>query len=119
MGRGESKFLVKQRAFLKLYMIRLVEENRLYGMQALDELRQTFQNFGYSPNHSEIYRALHELIDDGVLKRKKVIQEGAKYKEIVIYQFQDYEQAKLYKKQMKVDLDRSIGLLKSAMSEIY
>ncbi|WP_203362676.1 helix-turn-helix transcriptional regulator [Bacillus sp. REN10] len=119
MPRGEGKFLIKQRAFLKLFMIKFVEENRLYGMQAMDELKATFKQYGYEPNHSEIYRSLHELIDDGILKRYKKLQEGAKYKEVVIYQFADYEKAKLYKKQVKTDLDRSMGLLRKALEDIY
>ncbi|MEK4029747.1 Replication termination protein [Pseudobacillus sp. FSL P4-0506] len=119
MPRGEGKFLIKQRAFLKLFMIRFVEENKLYGMQAMDELKMTFKQFGYEPNHSEIYRSLHELIDDGILKRQKKLQEGAKYKEVVIYQFADYEKARLYKKQVKTDLDRSMGLLRKALEDVY
>ncbi|MET1030638.1 helix-turn-helix transcriptional regulator [Domibacillus tundrae] len=119
MPRGEGKFLIKQRAFLKLYMIRFVEEHKMYGMQAMDELKANFKSFGYEPNHSEIYRSLHELIDDGILMRQKKVQEGAKYKEIVIYQFADYEKAKLYKKQVKTDLDRSMSLLRKALEDVY
>ncbi|MGG3448497.1 MULTISPECIES: helix-turn-helix transcriptional regulator [Bacillaceae] len=119
MPRGEGKFLIKQRAFLKLYMIRFVEEHKMYGMQAMDELKTSFKPLGYEPNHSEIYRSLHDLIDDGILMRTKKVQEGAKYKEIVVYQFADYEKAKLYKKQVKTDLDRSMSLLRKALEDVY
>ncbi|MBR2517348.1 MAG: Replication termination protein, partial [Geobacillus sp.] len=60
--RTPSGFLLKQRAFLKLYLITLTEQERLYGLKLLDVLRQEFKPFGYQPNHSEVYKALHDLI---------------------------------------------------------
>jgi DNA-binding PadR family transcriptional regulator len=119
MPRGEGKFLIKQRAFLKLYMISFIEEHKVYGLQASSELESKFRDFGYEPQHSEIYRSLHELIADGILLRKKKPVEGAKFKEVVVYEIADREKAILYKKQVKVDLDRSISLLRKALEDVY
>lgn len=55
-------------------------------------------------------------------KRKKLLGEpGVDFQEIIIYHFtekgkQEYE---LYRKQMKVELDRCLGLLNQAMSDHY
>jgi predicted transcriptional regulator len=119
MPRGEGKFLIKQRAFLKLYMISFIEEHRVYGLQAMDELKSKFNQFGYEPQHSEVYRSLHELIDDGIVVRRKKAIEGMKYKEVVVYELVDLEKAKLYKKQVKTDLDRSMSLLRKALEDVY
>ncbi|AZN41518.1 hypothetical protein EJC50_18925 [Paenibacillus albus] len=54
-------FMIAQRAFLKLYMITLVEKHHGYGFEMLDQLRRDFKDFGYDPPISEIYRSLHDL----------------------------------------------------------
>ena len=119
--RTPSGFLLKQRAFLKLYLITLTEQERLYGLKLLDFLRQEFRPFGYKPNHSEIYKALHDLIEDGILKQVKMKKEGMKYQEVVYYRFADggYEKAKLYKKQLKAELDRCEALLRKAIKDNF
>ena len=101
--RTSSGFLLKQRAFLKLYMITMTEQERLYGLRLLDVLRDEFRPFGFKPNHSEVYKALHDLIEDGVLKQVKRKKEGMKLQEVVYYTFtnEGEEKAKLYKKQLK------------------
>lgn len=119
MPRGEGRFLIKQRAFLKLFMIHLVEQNKFYGLQASDDIKSAFKQFGYEPQHSEIYRSLHELEEEGILSRRKKVVEGAKYKEIVIYEMKDKEKSKLYKKQVKTDIDRSMSLLRKALEDVY
>jgi Replication terminator protein len=53
------------------------------------------------------------------LKQVKRKKEGMKYQEVVYYQFKDYEKAKLYKKQLKAELDRCIGLIHKALSDNY
>jgi DNA-binding PadR family transcriptional regulator len=119
--RTPSGFLLKQRAFLKLYLITLTEQERLYGLKILDVLRQEFKPYGYKPNHSEVYKALHDLIEDGILKQVKQKKEGMKYQEVVYYRFADggYEKAKLYKKQLKTELDRCEALIRKAIQDNF
>ncbi|MGD6815941.1 Replication termination protein [Metabacillus sp. 84] len=118
-SRNSSGFLLKQRAFLKLYMITLTDQKRLYGLKLLDTMRDEFRRFGYKPNHSEVYKALHELIDDGVLRQVKKKKEGMKLQEVVFYEFKDYEAAMLYKKQLKVELERCQGLIDKAIKDNF
>ncbi|SES32636.1 helix-turn-helix transcriptional regulator [Salipaludibacillus aurantiacus] len=117
--KNVSTFLLRQRAFLKLYLITLTEQERLYGLRILDLLRNDFKIYGYKPNHSEIYKSLHELMDDGILERYKKPKEGMKLQEVVYYRFKDYEEAQRYKKQLKVELDRCVGLLQKAIKDNY
>lgn len=42
-----------------------------------------------------------------------------KLQEVVYYQFEDYEKAKLYKKQLKTELDRCQKLLGKALQDNY
>jgi len=120
-GYNRSGFLLKQRAFLKLYMITMTEQHRLYGYRMLEVLREEFRAFGYRPNHSEVYKALHDLIDDGVLEQVKKVKEGAKHQEVIFYRFTETgkKKAELYKKQLKVELDRCNGLLRKAINDNY
>lgn len=59
-------------------MITMTEQERLYGLKLLEVLRSEFKEIGFKPNHTEVYRSLHELLDDGILKQIKVKKEGAK-----------------------------------------
>jgi DNA-binding PadR family transcriptional regulator len=117
--RESTGFLIKQRAFLKLYIITNIENDKWYGMQLLDEMRKEFKPFGFEPQHSEIYRALHDLLEDGVLTRGKIVKEGSKYQEVALYSIKDKEKAKTYKKMVKVDIDRSSQLLRKAIEDNY
>ena len=124
MSEQQSRgFLVKQRAFLKLYLLDLIERQKGYGSQMLDDLRKEFKPYGYSPTHSEIYKSLHELYKDGIVRREKKIkgEPGVDFQEIVIYHLTDFgkEELKLYKKQMKVELDRCSALLNKAIRDHY
>jgi DNA-binding PadR family transcriptional regulator len=116
----DSGFLMKQRAFLKLCLIGETEKGRLYGLSFWKKIREDYGDAcEYRPTHTEIYKALHDLIDDGVLKREKRVKEGMKYQEVVYYVFQDYSKAQLYKKQLKVELERNIKILKKALKDNY
>ncbi len=117
--RESTGFLIKQRAFLKLYILSSIEKERWYGMQILDELKAAFKPYGYEPQHSEIYRALHELLEDGILSRKKIVEEGAKYKEVAVYSVKNPDELKAYKKLVKADLDRCEQLLRKAIQDNY
>ncbi|GMB09494.1 replication termination protein [Thermolongibacillus altinsuensis] len=119
--RKSSGFLLKQRAFLKLYLITLTEQERLYGLKLLDVLREEFKPFGYRPNHSEVYKALHDLIEDGILTQVKKKKEGMKYQEVVYYRFTEegYKKAQLYKRQLKAELDRCAALIRKAIEDNF
>src|SRR6185437_3516511 len=117
--RESTGFLIKQRAFLKLYLITNIENGRWYGMKLLDDLRKEFKPMGFEPQHPEIYRALHELLEDGILKRGKVKKEGSRYQEIAVYYIRDTEKANAYKKLIKHDLDRGYQLIKKALEDNY
>ncbi|AJS59057.1 helix-turn-helix transcriptional regulator [Paenibacillus sp. IHBB 10380] len=117
-------FMIAQRAFIKVYLITMVEQQRGYGYQMLEELRAEFSSFGYAPPQSEIYRALHELVQEGVFYRTKQLKGNdprVDFQEIVLYHFTDSgkEKADLYKKQIKTDLDRCLGILNKAASDNY
>lgn len=117
--RESTGFLIKQRAFLKLYILTSIEKERWYGMQILDELKAAFRPFGYEPQHSEIYRALHDLLEDGILTRKKIVEEGSRYKEVAVYSVKNIDEAKAYKKLVKADLDRGEQLLRKALKDNF
>ena len=117
--RESTGFLIKQRAFIKMYLITNIENGKWYGMQLLDEMKKEFKPFGFEPQHSEIYRALHDLLEEGVLTRGKIIKEGSKYQEVAVYSIKDKEKAKTYKKMVKVDMDRSAQLLRKAIEDNY
>ncbi|WP_050615143.1 helix-turn-helix transcriptional regulator [Bacillus testis] len=124
MNEQQSRgFLLKQRAFLKLYLLGYIEKQKGYGSQMLEDLRKEFKQYGYSPNHSEIYKSLHELYKEGMVRREKKIkgEPGVDFQEIVIYHLTDKgkEESRLFKKQMKVELDRCIGLLSKAIEDHY
>lgn len=116
-------FLVRQRAFLKLYLLKMIYENKRYGTQFKGDLIEEFKAYGYAPNHSEIYKTLHDLSRDGLVKRERKLlgEAGVDFQEIILYHLTDKgkEEYSLYKKQMKVELDRCIGLLNKAMSDHY
>lgn len=82
-------------------------------------MQEDFKRFGYRPQRSEIYKSLHELLDDGILKSYSVKKEGTERQEIVVYQFNNYDEAKAYKKLLKVELDRCVGLLQKALIDNY
>lgn len=117
--RESTGFLIKQRAFLKLYIITNIENERWYGLQLLDEMKREFKPYGFEPQHSEIYRALHDLLEDGILTRGKIKKDGSKYQEVAVYSIKDKEKAKTYKKMVKSDLDRCSHLLRKALEDNY
>lgn len=114
-----SSFLLKQRAFIKLYLLKFAEEERLYGLKFLEVLTGEFKKYGYEPTHTEVYKALHELLDEGMLQTSKELKEGTKRQEIKKYRIYDMEKVKLYRKQLKFELDRCEDLIKKALKDNY
>lgn len=53
-SRNRDNFLIKQRAFVKLYLLSWIEQGRPYGQEMLDDFYKTFKYFNYKPNHSEV-----------------------------------------------------------------
>ncbi|PGQ88367.1 helix-turn-helix transcriptional regulator [Priestia megaterium] len=117
--RESTGFLLKQRAFLKVFLITEIEQGRSYGLQLRDILLSHFQAYGFKPHHSEIYHSLHELTEAGILRKREELEEGAKYKKLSIYTIEDKEKAAAYKKLVKADLDRSQGLINKALSHNF
>ncbi|WP_342469450.1 Replication termination protein [Ureibacillus sp. FSL K6-3587] len=115
----KNTFIIKQRAFLKLYMLHEAEKGRLYGLQILENLQNYFKDLGYKPTKSEVYKSLHELLKDGYVTREPIIKEGAEMQTLYIYRIGDREKVKAYKDTLKADLDRSIALLQRALKDNY
>ncbi|TSB47050.1 helix-turn-helix transcriptional regulator [Alkalicoccobacillus porphyridii] len=116
--RATSRFLIKQRLFIKLYLLKYIEDGRLYGIQMLEQIRDRFQSEGYKPNHADIYRALHELVDSGVIKASKRKLTEDSYQEILIYYIRDTQKAAIIKEQGIKELKDSAALLKKALDDL-
>src|SRR5690606_24985774 len=84
-------FLLKQRAFLKLYLLEEIEKQTGYGLQFLDDLRDQFRQYGYVPSHSELYKILHKLSADGIVERSDKIKGDPEHnlQRIVLYRLTD------------------------------
>lgn len=117
--RESTGFLIKQRAFLKLYLITEIASGRYYGKQMLEELQKAYKPFGYEPQHSEIYRALHELLEEGVFERTFIPKDGATYQQVAVYRIADKGKADAYKKLVKADLDRCAGIIRKALEDNF
>jgi len=117
--RNPSGFMLKQRAFLKLYMITMTEQKRLYGFRLLEELRKEFKEHGYKPNSSEIYKSLHDLLDDGILEQVEKKKEGTDRQKVVYYRFKDRQKAERYKTLLKEELNRCSRLLDKAIEDNF
>ena len=120
MNRG---FLLKQKAFLKLYLLEIASHPKDYGSMVLNDLREKFKPFGYSPTHTEIYKTYKELYKAGFLKKRTEIlgdpQENVQ--EVFIYYLTDKgkEELEIYRKLMKTELERSIGILQVALEDHF
>ena len=112
-------FVLKQRAFLKMYIISKAEKGGLYGFRMMEEMHEHFKNVGYKPSKSEVYKSLHELLDEGILDRRWRGREENKLQEIAIYNIKDMDKAKAYKKLLKADIDRSIAILQQGIKDNF
>lgn len=120
-----NRFLIKQRPILQLYLIKFIQEERLYGQELLKRLREEFKESGFVPSSSEVYRALQDLSEKGILKREKVTKEGTEdkkyYQEIIYHRLSDEGQKKLelLRMHVKADLDRSHKIIEKALRDLY
>ena len=114
---GKSTFVLKQRAYLKLYMLHEAEKGRLYGHQIMEDLQDYFKDLGYKPTKSEIYKSLHELLKEGYVTREPITK--AEMQKLYIYRLGDREKIKAYKDTVRADLDRSIALFNRAIKDNY
>lgn len=112
-------YLIRQRAFLKLYLITELDKGKAYGQQLEQIFLQKFSAFGFQPNLTEIYRSLHDLTEEGILLKRDEVIEGAKYKKVAVYYMKDKEKARAYKKQVKDHLEQSMHILRKALSDNY
>lgn len=119
MSKKKSAYLIKQRAFLKVFLLAEIEKGQSYGLQLKKIIRHKFEAYGFEPDHSEIYRSLKELTRDGYLKKTEELVEGADLKTVEVYRIKDKDKVKAYKELVKPDLDRSRDLLRKAIDEIY
>ena len=80
--RESTGFMIRQRAYIKLFVLTKIGTRRIYGQQIIDELKSEFKPYGYNPYPSEVYRALQELLEDGYVKRQRVKLKDESYQEI-------------------------------------
>ncbi|WP_419180494.1 hypothetical protein [Bacillus salipaludis] len=64
---------MKHRAFVDLFLLSWIEQGGPYGQEMLDDFYKTFKHFNYKHNHSEVYKGLHELLEDGIITRSRII----------------------------------------------
>ncbi|EIL83355.1 helix-turn-helix transcriptional regulator [Bacillus altitudinis] len=99
MSKRPSTFLLRQKQFLKLSAITYIEQERYYASEILQLLKKEYSEFGYKPSHTEVYKALNELVEEGMLERHARKQgEDYQYKEVVTYSLIDRTAAANYKK---------------------
>lgn len=116
--RVSTGFLIKQRLFLKAYLLSFIEDGRPYGTQMLEELKEQFKPYGFSPNHAELYRALYELIEEGVLRSTKRKLRKDSFQEVNVYYFRDSDKAHRIKQQSLDEMIRSHAILEKAINDL-
>lgn len=113
------RFLIRQRAFLKMIFIKEAQKAPFYGLQIKELIANTFSAYDYTPTNSEIYKSLHDLIEEEILKSTKKLKEDKTYQELVIYSIRDEDKAKAYLRAVKFDLDYSSNLIEKALKVYY
>lgn len=116
---GSTSFVLRQRAFLKLYMLHKAEAGNLYGHQIMEDLQEHFKDLGYRPTKSEVYKSLHDLYNNELISRKPIKKQGTEMQTLYVYQIKDWEKVKAYKDLIKYELDRSVALLDRALQDNY
>lgn len=117
--REGTGFLMKQRPYLKLFILTKIGTQRIYGQQIIDDLKKELKPFSYKPYHSEIYRALQELLESGYIKRSRKKLHEDSYQEIFIYYIRDPDKVQAYKKTLKIELERCKAMIEFALKNNY
>jgi len=114
-----SRYLPAQGSLLKLNLLTILEKKPLYGLEIARQLKKQYAPFQFAFKHEHVYKALHELVNEGILYQKKEMK--TEMQEIVVYHYAPggKEKAKAYRIEMKIKLDRSIGLLQEAVRANY
>lgn len=124
MEKYQSRgFMLKQRAFLKLYIFKIIDEHKGYAWQYWGDLREEFKAYGYKPTSSEIYKTLIDLTKEGYVKRDRKIkgEKGVDFQEIILYSLTDEGKKEYdrYRGQMKIELERCRSMLDKALEDHY
>ncbi|MGG1263746.1 helix-turn-helix transcriptional regulator [Brevibacillus laterosporus] len=115
----ERNFLIKQRAYLKVYLITKIKKGRSYGLQLAKELGDEFIRDGFVPTSAEVYRSLDELVEQGIVSRHTQLQEGTEKKPIIVYKINDLHIADSYLQLVQQDLQRSQRLIEKALKDNF
>jgi DNA-binding PadR family transcriptional regulator len=113
----KSGYVTKQAAFLKAYLIGLINKQPLHGYNYYEEIVKAFRADGYEPTKTEVYRALHDMIREEMIYQVRRKVPEAEFKEVKIYHFAEpngYDKAVKYVEEVKADLERSVQLLEKA-----
>ena len=99
-------FMIAQRAFIKVYLITMVEQQPRIWISDAGRTAARIQEPWVLTAAKRNLRALHELVQEGVLYRTKQLKGNdprVDFQEIVLYHFTDdgAEKAKLYKNRLK------------------
>lgn len=117
--RESTGFMIKQRAYLKLFILTKIGTERVYAHQIFEDLKADFKEFGFKPYHSEVYRSLQELLEDGYVKRQRKKLKTDSYQEVFLYYINDPDKVRAYKKLVKQDIERCKGLLEYAIKSNF
>lgn len=114
-----SRYLPAQGSLLKLNLLTILEREPLYGLEITRQLKKQYAPYQFQIKHEHVYKALHELVTEGILYQKKEMK--TELQEIVLYHYtpEGKEKATTYRRDMKVKLDQSIGLLQEAVRANY
>lgn len=125
MGIAEEKkkresrgFLIKQKAFIKYSILRMLEENEAYGLRIQEQIIKLYEDLGFSPTHSVIYECLFELTNENILIRTNITPPENTFKEYVFYSItsKGKEKAARYKALVEYDLNRSLKIIQRGLS---
>jgi DNA-binding PadR family transcriptional regulator len=71
----------------------MIDERKYYGLEMMEEIKIRLKSEGYLPPQSELYRALNDLLKDGIIYGIRQIKGNhdatGDFQEIILYQFTD------------------------------
>ncbi|ARR10698.1 helix-turn-helix transcriptional regulator [Paenibacillus bovis] len=119
-------FLIGQRPFIKLYILHILDQRQSYGLEMISEVKRYLKEEGYTPPQSEIYRGLNELVTAGIIETTHRIKKDhngstGDFQEIILYKYtiDGRQKAEMFKREVKLELDRCIGMLKQARKDNF